>query len=197
MSGLVITLTGFAAPVKLPLSKTIHHHESFISHIGSPVGYWLGENVNFTPVDQLREKAQKQLKTPTLLTRGDAHITVITPPEYQNVLSPYLSAEQIDQIAMTAHIQKREFKVVCLGHGVAKESSGDLLQNYFIVVKSPGLLKIRQKIFKAYVHNGGPASRFDPWHFTPHITVGFTKRDLFESDGVFKQLNACVASLKS
>ena len=175
---------------RLPLSRSVKDHVTFISHQGTASGYWLGENVNYEPVANLFSHLKQRLPSEILKNRGDAHITVLTPPEFL-ILKPYLTPEAIDEIAKQQNIQQQSFHVVCLGRGQAMNEYGSVLNTYFLVVKSPGLARLRRAIFEQYVANGGMPSRFDPDHFTPHITVGFTERDLFEQDGVYKQNNAC------
>lgn len=189
-----ICCTAVAAPElsaeSLQISRSVTDPVAFISHQGTEAGYWLGENVNYAPVANLLSQLKQRLPSETLNSRSDAHITVITPPEYLT-LKPYLSQTDIDQIAQQQHIQQSTFNIECLGRGQAVTDYGTILNTYFLVVKSPALINLRKKIFDQYVAHGGMPSRFDPEHYTPHITVGFTQRDLFEQDGVYKQKNAC------
>ena len=173
----------------------IHNSVPFISHINDPSygnEYWLGMNIDNNAITVIREKFESEHPGLVLKNRSDSHITVITPPEYESILKPYLSPEAIDSIAESADIQQSHFKVICYGRGVAYDKDKQLLATYFLVVKSPDLIKVRKKIFDAYVKNGGEPSRFDPQSYTPHITIAFTSRDLFESDGVYKQKNSCI-----
>ena len=57
---------------------------------------------------------------------------------------------------------------------------------YFVVVQSEDLISIRKKIQDSFVGKGGDKNDFNPLNYFPHITLGFTKRDLHESDGVIK-----------
>lgn len=181
-------------------AENIHHHVPFVSHINDPAygpDYWLGMNIDNKAVSEVRDKFEKQNPNLVLKNRADSHITVITPPEYQNILKPYLTPSQIDHIAISAQIQKAHFKVICIGRGVAYDGNHNKkLQTYYLVVNSPDLIKIRKKIFDAYVRNGGEPSQFDPQNFMSHITIAFTDRDLFESDGVYKQENSCIEKWK-
>ncbi|MCX7120905.1 MAG: hypothetical protein NTZ67_03920 [Gammaproteobacteria bacterium] len=175
-------------------AENIHHHAPFISHINDPdYGnvYWLGMNVDNNAISVIRKKFEAQHPELVLKNRADSHITLITPPEYQTILKPYLSPETIDNIAISAHIQRSHFKVICIGRGIAYDDNKQL-QTYFLVVDSPDLIQVRKKIFNTYVKSGGDPSRFDPWHFMPHITIAYTDRDLFEHDGVYKQKNSCI-----
>lgn len=181
--------------VTCPLyAENIYHHVPFVSHINDTTygpDYWLGMNIDNNAVTEIRNNFESQHPELILKNRSDSHITVITPPEYQTILKPYLSPQAIDNIALSAHIQRSHFKVICIGRGDANENN-KLLQTYFLVVESPDLINIRKKIFDAYVKNGGDPSRFDPQNFLPHITLAFTDHDLFESDGVYKQKNSCI-----
>src|SRR3990167_5620014 len=175
-------------------AENIHHHVPFVSHINDPVygpDYWLGMNVDNNGVTEIRNKFESEHPEWVLKNRADSHITVITPPEYQTILKHYLTPRAIDKIAISAHIQRSHFKVICIGRGDAYDNNKQL-QTYFLVVASPDLIKVRKKIFDAYVRNGGDPSHFDPYNFMPHITFAFTDRDLFEGDGVYKQRNSCI-----
>jgi hypothetical protein len=65
-------------------------------------------------------------------------------------------------------------------------------QAYYVVVQSEDLVNVRRAIFRKYCEKGGESSLWDPQHYYPHITVGFTKQDLHEeSNGVRKGANSC------
>ncbi|OGT48298.1 MAG: hypothetical protein A3E82_05775 [Gammaproteobacteria bacterium RIFCSPHIGHO2_12_FULL_38_11] len=50
------------------------------------------------------------------------------------------------------------------------------------------MLNIRRQIYQEYLANGGTRQAWDPDHYYPHITVGYSLRDLHESDGVIKDV---------
>lgn len=164
----------------------------FIEHSGS--GQWdnyLTMNLPFEPMADLFEQVVITEKK-QLVNRGEAHITVITPVEYWQILRPQaVSIDEVNQIARDMNIQKSRFEVICLGRGEVK-IGGQLEQSYFVVVKSEGLIKIRKKIKDLYLLKGGREAKFDPQHFYSHITLGFTMRDLHEADGVIKDQRACI-----
>lgn len=60
-------------------------------------------------------------------------------------------------------------------------------------VNSPDLVAIRKEIQELYVSRGGDGRLFEANHYYPHITVGFSKQDLHEADGVIKDKNSCIA----
>ncbi|KAI9477070.1 hypothetical protein BDB00DRAFT_859686 [Zychaea mexicana] len=129
-----------------------------------------------------------------LLTRGESHITVITPPEFSILATANVTIDEINEIALKYRIQKTKFDMVCLGkESVAVED--ELYIVYQIIVDAPNLEAIREAIFKLYVSKGGNSALFDPHAFWPHITVAFTVGDLFEADGVYKGWNVCHSPL--
>jgi 2'-5' RNA ligase len=177
------------------LDSQVHNNNNqlFIPHHGSGrFGNYLAMSINYPSIEQFNK--QLIASVGKLNNRGEAHITVITPIEYYDVLRDKLTIEQLDQIAQAQHIQASEFKPVCLGRGQAK-LKGDWQQAYFIVVKSAALLKIRQSIEALYIKHGGGADDFEPAKFYPHITVGFSDRDLHLSDGVIKDKRSCYAPI--
>lgn len=176
-------------------ADALHDKMPFIAHDNTSGFYWLAMNINPKPVKSLLLDLEAKFPGLKLLSRGETHITVITPPEYANILKPYLTAKEIDDIAVQANIQSSQFTPLCIGKGIGFSQNKQQLATYFIEVESSDLLNIRKKIFDAYVSRGGIPSRFDPQDFTPHITIGFTERDLFEKDGVYKQANACIMPL--
>lgn len=130
---------------------------------------------------------------PTLKTRGEAHITVLTPLEY-HLLKDRLSMQEMDQIAQVEGIQQANFEILGLGSGKTT-LQGKEARTYFVIVQSTGLLRIRQKIKEAYERKPDRTpgafsthAAFDPIAYYPHITVGFTLRDLHEQDGVIKDM---------
>ncbi|MDD2717896.1 MAG: hypothetical protein PHW04_18565 [Candidatus Wallbacteria bacterium] len=151
-------------------------------------------NLPFSPVKKLYLDLKESTGLP-LKSRGEAHITIVTPIEYYEVLRKHISIIEINGIAKDLEIQTATFEVVCLGKG-AMELSGKLESVFFIVLKSPALVKIRAAIQKKFIENGGSPGSFDPAHFYPHITVGFTLRDMHEADGVIKDESSFFETLQ-
>jgi 2'-5' RNA ligase len=158
-----------------------------------PNSAYLGLDVNFPPVDAARQLLQADLPY-TLKTRGEAHITVVTPVEYQKTLKAKLPMATINQLAKTAGLQGMAFQVDCVGHASAV-LDGHEEHAYFLVVESYDLKGLRQKIQDAFVAAGGAEDAFKPDDFQPHITLGFTKRDLHEEDGVVKDQSSCIRTV--
>lgn len=178
----------FNAPSTSEKAEFIPHTEE------KPMKAYLAMNLPYPPYQTLFEQVQKA-EGVTLQNRGEAHITVVTPIEYDKVLKRHLSIAEIHKIAEEAKIQDMEFTPVCIGRG-EKEISGKLEKTYFVVVYSSALIDLRGKIEEAYVKNGGKPQDFVPEKFLPHVTLGFTARDLHYEDGVNKNKTSCVYEFK-
>lgn len=152
-------------------------------------------NVNYSSVEKMVEQINNRRSTP-LKNRGESHITVITPVEYQNILKKKLSIAEINALAKEHNIQNSKFEMICVGKG-SVEMSGKGESTFYIVVKSQALLSLRRKIQEAFIKKGGTHNSFVPEKYFPHITLGFTKRDLHESDGIIKDENTCFADIKT
>ena len=168
----------------------------FIPHQGdTKFANWLGMNLPFEPFNKLRINLETRLET-KLINRGEAHVTVITPPEYDNIISKHLSITEIQKIALSENIQKSKIEPVCLGQGTAN-IDGRTESTWFIVVRSDDLVMIRQKIKEAFIKKGGNPNEFIPTNYYPHITLGYSKRDLHESDGIIKNADSCKIPINS
>ncbi len=178
---------------KISISREIfvNSNQPFISHHDAgPFGKALAMNVNYDPVKEVRSELEKQLGYKLKIftgwnLSGEAHITTITPLEYTNVFSSFVSIQELDDIARAQNIQSADLQIQGIGRGT-KLIDGRMEETYFIVVHSECLLKIRREIYRLFVSRGGDAKAWDSEHFFPHITMGFTLRDLHEADGVIK-----------
>jgi len=161
----------------------------------SPV-YYLQQTLDFNSVKGLYGQLQKTVLD--LQTRQEAHITVINPQEYGDVLSKAgVTMDEIDNIAKRHRIQNASFKVLCMGKAhVPVNGKPDTV--FFLVVSAPSLVKIRKDVERLYVKKGGEPSLFEAEAFWPHITVGFTIRDVFllPDDHVYKGTNTCIRPVK-
>lgn len=154
---------------------------------------YVAMNIPFAPVAALKQTIESREKV-DLKSRGEAHITVVTPQELV-VLRSRLSLEQINGLIDKAALQKKPIQLQCLGRGRFTQGHGQLL-TYFIVVDAPGLLQVREKLRQIFVAAGGEKEVFAAELFYPHITVGYTDRDLHFSDGVVKDKKSCIYALK-
>ena len=169
--------------------------EPFIAHQGP--GQWdsyLALNLPFASAAELRAAIEER-EGVVLKHRGEAHVTVVTPIEYWQYLRPVgITMEDIHLLARQARLQSARLSAVCLGQGQAPLADR-LESTYFVVVKSPELVKLREELEDLYLLRGGDPLGFRASWFFPHITIGFTKDDLHESNGVIKDERSCVSSL--
>jgi len=157
----------------------------FIEHTSSArFGSYLSMHVPYEPVRRVWTQLETALGRP-LRHRGEAHVTVITPPEYEDGLASHLSIHDINAIARRRRIQHVMLDVVCLGSGTVKLDGVDE-STFYLVVQAPELVDLRREVHRVFVARGGAPTAFDPTNYHPHVTVGFTRRDLHESDGVVK-----------
>ena len=148
----------------------------------------LAMNLHYPPVQKVKEQLDANLPSP-LKTRGEAHITVITPPEFEK-LKAFISMDQINALAIQHNIQQFSFKPVCIGRG-RLQIDGREESTFFMVVDSKDLFDFRRKTKEAFILAGGALKDFDENLFFPHITIGFTKRDLHFEDGILKDKSSC------
>lgn len=145
---------------------------------------YVAANVPASPVIALRKSVEKTLGG-ALKNRGEAHVTTITPPEMA-VLERKLDANEIQSVAVDAGVQRAALTPRCIGMG---EKGKD--RTFFLVVDSSDLIAVRRALAARYIAKGGARGDFEPDKFFPHVTLGFTKRDLFEQDGVVKSVASC------
>lgn len=181
----------------LNLKSSIYNTESvkFIPHKG--VGRWdnyLVMNLPFEPVADVFKQVLVR-EGVQLTSRGEAHLTIITPIEYWEVLkSVGITIDEINTLAIKAQIQKLKFTSLCIGRGSAIIDS-NVENTFYIVVESQQAMEMRKAIQTLYISRGGNADKFLVSNYHPHVTVGFTKRDLHESDKVIKNKDSCILKL--
>jgi 2'-5' RNA ligase len=186
----LLALKSFAdveASVKsLPVKQAIK--VPFVSHEKE---HYLSQSLDFKIFEPYFLDLNKYTSQ-VLKNRGEAHITVITPPEFESAegdLGQFVSMAEINEIAQKFKLQETPFKIICLGRGLHEEKD-QKMETYFIVLQSKAALKVREQVAKLYKKRGG--QKFNPHHFYPHITLGFSHRDLHEKDGVIKNKESCL-----
>ncbi len=194
----------------VPLKGSVHKKVKFISHTeDGRFGTYLQMNINFEPIEKffnyldelvyLRRDRRLSVEN----AREEAHITVITPIEYRDQLEKAgLTINRINEIAnKIMKIQESDFEVVCLAEGIGKKGTlrpGIRDFTYYFVVKSRALMKIRKAIEvelrkKKYKRI---KEKFNPYSFHPHITIGYTHKDLHLEHGVIKSPMTCIADVR-
>lgn len=169
------------------------HDASALSLEDASGADYIAMNIPFAPVDRLKDEVVSRTGT-ALRGRGEAHITIITPPEFA-VLRGKVSRAEMLALGREMNIQSSEFNAICLGKGEKRDGRRSLVA-YFIVVHDQTLLEFRQRVAERFVANGGRANAFQAENIYSHITVGFSQRDLHEADGVLKDRTSCVADLQ-
>lgn len=150
---------------------------------------YLSLDLPYAPFEKMRQEVERSEQL-QLLHRGEAHITVLTPPEF-NQMKKRLNMKEIEILADKMNLQKSAYDSYCIGKGI---SQGD--RTYFVVIQSEDLFKIRKAIHALYVSKGGDTKDFNPELYHPHVTLGFTKRDLHLQDGVTKDASSCIRLLR-
>jgi hypothetical protein len=151
-------------------------------------GSFLAVSMPFAPFKALFNEVVAETGA-RLKNRGEAHITVLTPPEV-SALRSKLSMSEIESLARDEGLQQADVAPDCLGVGSVGSGSG-LQQTLYVVVHSQGIANFRAKVARTFRARGGSAGAFDAERYFPHVTVGFTKRDLHEQDGVLKTVDTC------
>ncbi|MBL7542373.1 MAG: hypothetical protein JNL11_01085 [Bdellovibrionaceae bacterium] len=182
----------FSSTSMLPISADIYKKVPFIDRSLSAAPY-LAMNVAFEPLAEIRRSIEHS-ENIVLKHRGEAHITVIAPPEFDQLKSG-LSAKLINEVALLNRIQETPFQIICLGKG-EKHENGKVVSTFFIVVDAPALRDLRQKIVTLSKTQGKSPVEVKPDDYNPHITVGFTERDLHAEDGVFKNKATCFSQMQ-
>lgn len=193
--GFILSMTVSAQTIDLKIPTEIYHNneEPFLTHEGTGAfDNALAMNIIYAPVKNLRPQIEAAIGKKLDFFKawnadGEAHVSVVTPLEFNNVLKAKLSMKEINAIAERYDIQQARLSLLGLGSAKAW-IEGRLEESYFLIVDSAGLRTIRQQIWYEFTRRGGDRSAFDPTWFFPHITIGFTKRDLHEADGVLKNL---------
>ncbi|KAF9903179.1 hypothetical protein EC991_004087 [Linnemannia zychae] len=171
----------------------------FIPHTGTALfTNWLGLNVDFKYIQPVFQKVNSTLalSNGTLISRGESHITVILPTEYDSILSKVgVTMQEINALATKNNrLQRSKFDIECLGRVQTVTQPGSVFQQsvQLILKNYKDIVAFRGDVFKLFVKKGGNPALFAAENFQPHITLGFKNRDIFIEDGVFKGKNACI-----
>ena len=160
----------------------------FLSH-----DIWIGKNLLFPPFEQIRTQLEKVLAR-KLKNRGEAHITLLTPPEFFAIQAEFKAASKtvtvadIEKVIGAENLQTMEFELVCVGGFKRKVEPFD--ETFYVVVKSQNLLNLRIKI-RDFVTKEIGKTLFVPENFAPHITLGFDQNDMHDKDGAKKDASSC------
>lgn len=194
-AGLVLALflgasVARATDVPLALAKSVEavaSRPAFVSHDD-----WFAVALDFAPLEKLRGQLEKRIGKP-LLHRGEAHLTLVTPPEW-GILSQVLRMKDVEALATKKKVHERPFTVRCVKK-VSAKFAGATEESWFVAVSAPELLEFRKDLWRLYMAKGGSSEDFKWRRWVPHITLGFTKRDLYDEDLVNKEKADCAFAL--
>ena len=122
---------------------------------------------------------------------GEAHLTVFTPVEAQAIVARTegepgkVTMSEIEELTKKVQLKDMDLTTQGIGSG-SKMIDGKLEETFFLLVESDKLKELRGSIKDLFVSKGGDPQLFSPETFYPHITIGYTKRELHVSDGVIK-----------
>jgi hypothetical protein len=184
-----------ASAKSLSYSPKAYTAMPFIVHAeNKPMKSYVAMNLSYEPYAEIRKSLEKNIGQ-TLQFRDEAHITVITPPEYDKILKKRIGIQELNSLAEKRSLQASPIKLLCVGKGSAS-LEGITQSTYYAVVDSESLYSFRKEVQKLYVSRGGRALDFNPELFFAHVTLGFTKRDLHLEDGVTKDATTCILPLR-
>lgn len=186
----------FSAMAQVQLSLDVFNYVPFSDQFSEDGALIM--NVDYQAVADVRRQIE-EIYDLELEDRGEAHITVITPPEAQGWFTEsekgirdYYSTD-----AMIANyspdLQFTYFEVVCVG----MQENDDGRKVFYLVVDAPGLIETRDDIKLIAGMNAeemGEELEFDPFAYDPHITIGFVEGDVH---GVSKGQDTCVQDIES
>ncbi len=150
---------------------------------------YLSLDLPYAAFEKMRVDVEKNQNV-QLQHRGEAHITVISPVEFTK-LKKKISMKEINALAEHMDMNKSSYHLLCVGKGAVNEDA-----TYYAVVESDRLFQIRKAVHVLYTQKGGKAEDFNPDLYYPHVTLGFTKKDLHLEDGVIKDASSCIYSLR-
>lgn len=150
-------------------------------------------NVDYHSVQKLIPQLEK-IYSIKLENRGEAHITLITPPNFSGKFNPggyglhnVFTTNEIHNMFSNS-IQDVDFEIICIG---SRESeNGNLV--FYLVVDAPELFQMRKYLQSEYERRARAKNiphYFNYLDFYPHITIGFVGDDVH---GVSKGPETCI-----
>ncbi|MDA8793817.1 hypothetical protein N9N67_11265, partial [Bacteriovoracaceae bacterium] len=93
-------------------------HGQYLNKNNSKWDNWLGVNIYFSPIKNLKNEIEKSIgkNLNGIKPRVEAHITILTPPEYNDFIEPSgLTMQEINKLAEKDSIQKLIYKIIGIG----------------------------------------------------------------------------------
>lgn len=172
--------------------KNLYSTKAFIPHINpkSFYGTYLVHNVSFQAMPKLKQSIEKitQLK---LIDRGEAHITILSPPEFNKIQKYYPNFSMLKvHDFVKSKIQKIKWKTLGIGHQSGKNHKGLFSEVFYLVVQSKELRQLR---FHIMSHFQLSKNSFNPNLQDFHITIAYTVSDLHNIDKSSKTLDSSLS----
>ncbi|MCI5209936.1 MAG: hypothetical protein D3910_14330 [Candidatus Electrothrix sp. ATG2] len=172
------TFTPDNYPAPMNFQAEIHKPVKFISNIDQSKHYgtYLVHNVNYEPILRLKKKIEK-IRGLQLTDRGEAHITLLTPPEHDRIkaFNSDYSMHKVEEL-VSSSLQFCDWEAIGVGSAKGMNFEGKETEVFFIVIESKELRDIRRRVAKAFEL---PKRIFDPQSQDFHITIGFVVSDLY------------------
>lgn len=188
--GIFFLLNPTFAKTKIYLNSKVYSDQAYTDLYKNQGA--LVRNIDFQSVHELVSQLN-QIYGLKLADRGEAHITVITPPEYKSELAGFFSIEEI-HAQFKNRVQNTTFQIICVG----ERKGTDGKHVFYLVIDSPDLIALRTELqnqaearFKA--QNKALAASFVAKRFWPHITIGFIQDDIH---GLSKGPETCINDLE-
>lgn len=161
--------------------KDIPPTAEFIAHDN-----WLGINLPFEKYDKLRLQLEGLIGR-SLKHRGEAHITLVTPPEYE-AFKDTLSMNEVQKILQPQKLQSAKFQHLCIGK-IQQKSSERTIETFYVVIESPDLFNQRADLERTLAQKG--YHQFKAKNYSPHITLGFDEVDIHPKSSTAKDSSTC------
>lgn len=186
---IALSLNACAHTSPYALSSIPYSEENLKKAERGPASTYLSLDLPFASFEKLRKEVENR-ENISLRHRGEAHITVITPPEMTRLYKK-ITQKEVQRLADEMGLAQSPYKLLCVGKGSVKENS-----TYYVVVQSDRLFEIRRAVQSLYISKGGKAQDFLAEVYYPHVTLGYTHRDLHFEEGVTKDASTCIYLLR-
>ena len=201
-------------PVDIFDASSIAFNESIVKVPNGPLLEYLATTLNHTHFPQIKKQIEKIANT-TLKDRGEAHMTIITPPEYgyeaenyQQGLGKLIKLPELNAIAQGERtreesamqlfsVQQFDMYPLCIGkasRSIGKKGEKGYKEDsavYYIIVESKQASAFREELETEFQARRGNPSHFCAKCFRAHITIGYEDNDWFEDKSIYKTEHTC------
>lgn len=169
-----------------------YEHQFYFHQENKPLGYYLSITLPKEPIAQLRKSICEHYKV-DLKHRDEAHITVISPFEYEHYLQPHISPTKLLELAQEHLRLPLGFEIIGMGCVTKRQKN---LISFFVLINAPLLFSFRDRLLESLKQKTKKSINFSPSDYYPHITIGFNHRDLHkERDDIIKDRSSIISNL--